>query len=59
MVVAVVSVRMVKVTVDNIVNVISMRDSLMTAPGTMHMARLVPTAIVIRRADRRVCRVHL
>jgi hypothetical protein len=49
-VVAVVSVRVVQVPVDQKVDVVAMRHRFMPASGPVHMARLVPLALVLGRA---------
>ena len=51
MVVAVVAVRVMKVAADVVVSVIAVRNRVMAATGTMDVARLVPAAAMIRRAD--------
>jgi len=50
-VVAMVPVRVMKVAADVVVRVIAMRNRVMAATGTMDVARLVPAAAMIRRAD--------
>ena len=59
MVVAVVPVRVVQVTVDQVVHVISMGHGLVSAEGAVNMGRVVVFAGVLRRALRRVLRAHL
>ena len=54
MVVAVVSVRMVKVPVDEVVDVIAVPQLRMAAVWSVNVARSVPTAVVLRRASIRV-----
>ena len=54
MVVAMVTVRVVQVSVDEIVDVVAMGHSLMSAVGAMNMAGVVPGAAVVRRASTRV-----
>jgi hypothetical protein len=49
-VVAVVAVRVVKVAGDAIIHVVAVRHRLMAATGTVHMARLVPTATMVGSA---------
>ena len=50
MVVAVAAVRMVQVAVDEVVDVIAMRDCFVTAVGTVHVVGIMRTACVVRRA---------
>jgi hypothetical protein len=50
-VVAVVAVRVMKVAADVVVSVIAVRNRVMAATGTMDVARLVPAASMVRRAD--------
>ena len=45
-----VSVRMVQVPVDQIVDVVAMRHCLMPTSRPVHMARLVPLALMLGRA---------
>ena len=58
MIVTVIAVRMMQVTVDEIVNVISMRHSLMTATRTVDVIRIVATAGVGGGASVRVGVTH-
>jgi hypothetical protein len=51
MIVAMVSVRMVQVTVGHVVDVIPVLDGLVAAPGTMLVLRIVSRARMIRRAS--------
>lgn len=46
MVVAVVAVRMVEVAIDQVVDVVAVRNGRMAAVGPMHMAFLVPAAVM-------------
>ncbi|OJU27739.1 MAG: hypothetical protein BGN89_09950 [Alphaproteobacteria bacterium 64-6] len=50
MVVAVITVRMVQVAFDEVVNMITMRHGFVSAAGPMHMIRCVPGAAMVRRA---------
>lgn len=45
---------MVQMTLDQVVGVLAMRDRLVAAAGSMRVLRLVPAAVVLRRAVRRV-----
>lgn len=54
MVVAVVLVWMVQMTLDQVVGVLAMRDRLVAAAGAVRVLRLVPAAVVLRRAVRRI-----
>ena len=56
MVIAMVTVRMMKVAVDKIIDVIAMRHRLMSAPRAVHVPRLVAAAAMIRRASIGICR---
>ena len=58
MIVAMVAVRMVKVAIDEIVDMVAVRDGLMSASRPVHMARLVSGTTVIRRAAIRVFGRH-
>jgi hypothetical protein len=58
-IVAVVAVRMVQVTVHQVVRVIAMRHGFMPAVGSMLVAGFVSPAVVIGRAVGRVPAVHL
>jgi hypothetical protein len=49
-VVAMTVMRVVQVLTDAIIDVVTMGDCLMAAAGTMDMARIVPAALVVRRA---------
>lgn len=55
MIVAVIAVRMMQVAVDEIVDVIPVRDRFMATSRPMHMPRVMPAAFVIRRTGRRIC----
>jgi hypothetical protein len=57
-IVAMVAVRMVKVAIDEIVDVVAVRDGLMSASRPVHMPRLVSCATVIGRAAIRVLGRH-
>jgi len=59
MVVAMIAVGMMKMSIDEIVDVISMRHSLMPAPRPMHVSGRMPGALMLRRADVRVLRRNL
>jgi hypothetical protein len=48
---AVVAVRVMKVAADVVVCLIAVRNRVMAATGTMDVARLVPAASMVRRAD--------
>jgi hypothetical protein len=56
MIVAMVAVRVMQVTVDEIVNVVAVRHSLVTAARTVLMARLMALAPVLGGAAVRVLR---
>jgi hypothetical protein len=56
MIVAMIAVRMVQVVVNEIVDVIAVRHSLMSATGTVYMRGLVTLASVVRCAAIRVLR---
>ena len=53
-----VAVRMVKVAIDEIVDMVAVRDRLMSASRPVHVTRLVSGATVIRRAAIRVLGRH-
>lgn len=53
-IIAVAAVRMVQMAVDQVVNMVGMRHTLVSAAGTVHVAALMPSARVIRRALRPV-----
>ena len=53
-----VAVRMVKVAIDEIVDMVAVRDSLMSASWSVHMARLVSGTTVVRRATIRIFGRH-
>jgi hypothetical protein len=57
-IVAMVAVRMVKVAIDEIVDMVAVRDRLMSASWPVHVTRLVPGTTVIRRAAIRVLGSH-
>ena len=59
MIVTMIAVRMVQVTIHEIVDVIAVRHSLMSAIGTVYMRGLVTFASVVRRAAIRVLRTDL
>jgi hypothetical protein len=59
MIIAMIAVRMMKVSVDKIINVITMRHRLMSASRAMHVPGLVTGAVVIRRASIGIFRAHL
>jgi hypothetical protein len=54
-----VPVGMMQVAVDQIVDVVAVRHRLVPAPGSMHVARLVTGAAVLRRAAVRIARRDL
>ena len=58
MVVTVVAVHVVQVAIDQIIDVIPMRDSLMPTPRPMNMSSVVATTAMIRGARGRVGRVN-
>ena len=58
MVVAVITVRVMQVTVDKIIDVVTMRYGLVTATGTMDMIRIVTTTLVRWRAAIRIGLAH-
>jgi hypothetical protein len=57
MIVTMIAVRMVQMVVNEIVDVIAVRHSLMSATGTVSMRRLVTLASVVRCAAIRVLRI--
>ncbi len=54
MIVAVIPVWMMQATIDQVVDVIAMRNRLVTAPGPMHMAGLKTGTAMLRRAAVRI-----
>jgi hypothetical protein len=54
MIIAMVAVRMMQVTVDEIVNVVPVRDGLVAAPRPMDMGGIVAATAMLRRARVRV-----
>lgn len=54
-----IAVRMMQVSVDEIVHMISMGNGLMAAAWSMHMIRSMSGTLVIWRADIRVLSVHI
>ena len=54
MIVAVVPVHVVQVAVDDVVDVIAVRDGFVSAIGAVDVIGVVPTALVVRRAGARV-----
>ncbi|WP_168175672.1 hypothetical protein [Pseudomonas sp. PA15(2017)] len=58
MVVAMVAVRVMQVSIDEIVHMIAMGNGLMAAARSMHMIRSVSATLVIRRAGIRVLGVY-
>ncbi len=59
MVVAMVPVRVVQVTVDQVVDVVSMRNGLMAASRSVLVPGLMPAALMLRRTPIGICRRHL
>ena len=59
MIVAMVPVGMMQVTVDQIVDVIAVRDGLVATSGTVHVARLMSRAPMLRRAAVGIARRNL
>lgn len=59
MIIAMITVRMMEVSVDKIIDVIAVGYRLMSAPRAVHMPRLVTAAAVIRRASIGIFRAHL
>lgn len=59
MIVAVIAVWMMQVAIDQIIDVVAVRDRLVTASWAMNMAGLVPRARVSRRAPVGILRRHL
>jgi hypothetical protein len=57
-IVAMVAMRMVKMAVDEIIDVIAVRHGLMSTPWAMHVPRLMTFATMIGRASVRVSRTH-
>lgn len=58
MIIAVITVRVMQVTIDEVVDMVAMRDRFVPAPGTMDVFRIMLTAIVRRGAFSRVGRAH-
>ena len=58
MVIAVITVGVVQVTVDKVVDVVTVRDGLVPAPGAVHVRCVVCAALVARCARLRVCPVN-
>jgi hypothetical protein len=58
-IVTVIAVGVVKVTVDEIVDVVAVRHCLVPTPGSMHVARLVPFAAMLRSAAIGIFSRHL
>lgn len=54
MVVAVAIVRMVKMAIDEVVDMIAMRNRFVSAVGAMDVGAVVSTALMVRGADRRI-----
>lgn len=59
MIVTVVVMGMMKAAVDEVIDVIAMRDGLMPTPRSMHMTRFVARRTVFRCATLRVLLAHL
>jgi hypothetical protein len=53
-IVAVATVRMVKMASDAIIHVVTVRHRLMATAGAMHMARVMPTATMVGSAAVRI-----
>jgi len=58
-IITVIAVRMVQVAVDQIIDVVAVRDRFVAAPRAMDMAGFVPRARVSRRAPVGILRRHL
>jgi hypothetical protein len=58
MVVTMIAMRMVQVVINEIVDVIAVGHSLMSATGTVYMRGLVPLTSVVRRTPIRVLRTN-
>lgn len=58
MVVAVITMRVVQMTIDQVIDVIAMRNGLMAATGTVNVARVVAPAGMVWRALIRIRSVH-
>lgn len=58
-VVTVIAVRVVQVTINQVADVVAMRDSLVTAARAMHMSRFMSVAAMIRGADIRIAIANL
>lgn len=54
-VIAVSTVRMVQVTIDQVVNMVSMWNRFVTAVGAVNVACIMPIALMVWRASRWVC----
>ena len=59
MIIAVIAMRMVKSSLHEIVDVVAMRDRLVTAAGAMHVLRLMALMAEFRRASVRILGAHL
>jgi hypothetical protein len=58
-IVAVIPMGMMQMSVDQVVDVVAVRYRLVTASWTVHVTRVVPTALVLRRAPIGIGRRHL
>ncbi|MGF6551781.1 hypothetical protein [Paraburkholderia youngii] len=56
MIVAVIAVRVMKVAIDKVIDVVTVRHRFVTAARPVHVARFVATAVVVRRATIRIFR---
>lgn len=59
MIIAVVTMRMVQVAIDQVVDVIAVRNRFMTAPRTMYVTRRMPIAAMLRCAGIGIYRSYL
>jgi hypothetical protein len=57
-VIAVITVRMMQMTIDQIVDVITVRDWFVSTSRAMHVSRIVSSAVVIGSAVCRICRTY-
>ena len=59
MIIAMITMRMMKVAIDKIIDVIAMRHRFMSAARAMHVTRLVAAAAVVQRASIGIFRTYL
>lgn len=58
MIVTMIPVRVVKMTINQIIDMVAMRHSFMSAVRSMYMARLMAAAMVVWRTQIRVSGIH-